>query len=86
MRVQVSKEMQLVDARRLPAPVLEYGQPKAMDVGTMGEWNLRSVKLFHTLPLESWAVVCLPGREELDVEGSGSIFRFMDVGEHGSNA
>ncbi|GIL75720.1 hypothetical protein Vretifemale_5434, partial [Volvox reticuliferus] len=75
--LKLGTDMLRLPGRVLPAPVLAYGDPQAFDVGSNGSWNLRNVKFADPRRLESWAVVVLIAREEVDFDGEFSIWDFL---------
>ena len=51
-KIAVDSKPSAVNARLLPAPVIEYQQPSHYYAGTTGAWNMKDVRapLFYALP------------------------------------
>ena len=49
--IQVEQKPSAVNARLLPAPVIEYKQPAHYYAGTTGAWNMKDVRSHITLLL-----------------------------------
>lgn len=77
--VQVSSDMVVVPARRLPNPDVHYATGKAQ-VDDKASWNLRSVKFTRGARLDNWAVLVIRdgGRDDFerpDDPGLQAIYR-----------
>lgn len=77
--VQVSSDMVVVPARRLPNPDVHYATGKAQ-VDDKASWNLRSVKFTRGARLDNWAVLVIRdgGRDDFerpDDHGLQAIYR-----------
>ncbi|GBF95153.1 hypothetical protein Rsub_07737 [Raphidocelis subcapitata] len=65
--MRVSPDMVTVKGRVLDPPKLAYGKPEALDPGTSGAWNLRSVKFPVAATIASWACLSLMDQSEVDL-------------------
>ena len=43
-QLQIDQKEAVVEGRLLPAPVIQYGQPKNYYAGTTGAWNMVDVR------------------------------------------
>ncbi|KAG2434383.1 hypothetical protein HYH02_012396 [Chlamydomonas schloesseri] len=64
--------------RVLPNPMLQYGDQKAFDAGPLGSWNTLNVKFAEARPLDSWAVVVMMSRQDVDFDGDNSLWQFLE--------
>ncbi|KAL1701693.1 ribonuclease H-like domain-containing protein [Schizophyllum commune] len=71
--IAIDKTPIQVESRTLAAPVIQYGprsgtrQAENMSVRD-GAWNMKNKRLIKPMPLKSWAVMSLEGREKLNLQ------------------
>lgn len=69
----ITKEQMKVEATKLVAPMLRYGTGGKFSAGN-GRWNLHNRTFVTPMTIKSWALIYLPGREDIPAQFSATAY------------